>query len=127
MSDFSAENEKTIECLMCWSKHLVEKLGWMMIKKEKKDPLADQSIALYKAHINQIIKDLETKVKHTIEQDRKNEILIVHAQMKNLRDIVNKAFSQSVPEGLAGGAKSKKSSKKSPKKSSKKSSKKMAW
>ncbi len=29
------ENDKSMYGLNCWSKHLVEKLGWMMIKADK--------------------------------------------------------------------------------------------
>ena len=128
------EHDKTMQGLMCWSKHLIEKFGWMMIMSDKmanpdeNSKLIKDTISLYKDHITQIIKDLDNKQQHLVEVDRKNEILIVHAQMKHLKKIVDQSFGKN-ETNMAGGAKpykksSKKSSKKSTNKSSKKSSKK---
>ena len=153
MERFDPEHDKTLHGLMCWSNKLIEKLGCMLLQKhnEPSDILTNKSIEVYKLHIDKIIKDLKSKLRHLTEKDTQHEVEIILVRMSHFKHIIDAVLILDIPRGeistngysgeyetngltrmdmeSKGGAKVKKTSK-TAKKTSKKSSKKsksMNW
>lgn len=67
-----------------WYNNLIKRTGWVMLsmhKGEGKDSFIKD--------MNDIIPKINNLYENTYDNDRKRDLLIMHDNMRNLRDIVN--------------------------------------
>ena len=79
----------TMHGLHEWYVAMFEKLGWMILAKNKK---YNDKIAAYKNSIRRLKHELEQKIEQVEEHDRKTDLKIMHHNVCLLMDHVNKDF-----------------------------------
>jgi hypothetical protein len=106
----------TYHCLHDWFKCEFEKLGWMVLAKNRGSMPGDKcdKVTMYVQGLGHLRDALKEKVDMTENVDNKKDLLILHAHTLELIEFVNKSSLVS----QSGGArrKSKKTSKKSSRK-----------
>jgi hypothetical protein len=75
--------------LHCWYKAEFEKLGWMVLAKHEG---LIYKLVDYKRGIAHLLAAIAEKVKVTIDEDCKRDLLILHKNTMTLRDHVAKDF-----------------------------------
>jgi hypothetical protein len=82
--------EATMHGLEIWYKHLFQKLGWMILAKNR--GFMDK-ITLYKTDLARFKEAIDHKVKvHVKEIDHKQDLMIMHHNVCLLIEHVNKDF-----------------------------------
>jgi hypothetical protein len=74
-----------------WYENKFEKLGWMILAKDKG---YNDKIMCYKTSLNRLKTAIEHKMTHIHEADRKEDLQIMLHNVKILVDHVNKDFDQ---------------------------------
>ena len=105
-------NTATMEGLHHWFKHKFEELGWMVLAKNRSstDPACREKVKAYKLSLVSLKNHLKDKIEKIHEQDRKDDLLILHSHVCELIDFTTKHL----------GSKSRSSSKKVSKRQSRK-------
>lgn len=67
--------EATFNGLECWTKHMFEKLGWIVLAKNHGHIY---KVTSYKKSLGMLKRSLEEKIKATQEQDRVSDLKILH-------------------------------------------------
>jgi len=81
--------ETTMHGLHEWYENKFEKLGWMVLAKDKG---YNDKIMCYKTSLNRLKEAIEHKMMHIHEADRKEDLQIMLHNVKILVDHVNKDF-----------------------------------
>ena len=79
--------DATFHGLQCWFKSLFEKLGWMILAKNR--GMTDK-ISVYKHSIERLKCTLEKKIKNTKDHDKKEDLMIMHENLMILWEHANK-------------------------------------
>ena len=82
--------DKTMKGLQHWYKCKFEKLGWMVLAKER--GMYDK-IGVYKNSLMRLKKAIEKKIASVHEADRKDDLRILHKNLMCLIDHVEKDFA----------------------------------
>lgn len=75
----------TFHGLHCWYEAKFEKLGWMVLAKEKG---YDYKIESYKMGLEDLLKSIEHVMAEYEEEDRKHDLRVLHMNAKCLHDFV---------------------------------------
>lgn len=78
----------TFHGLHCWYEAKFEKLGWMVLAKEKG---YDYKISSYKQSLNDLRISIETALREFEENDRKRDLQILHDNVNCLIDFVSRS------------------------------------
>jgi hypothetical protein len=79
----------TFHGLHCWYEAKFEKLGWMVLAKEKG---YDYKIESYKIGLEDLLKSIEHVMAEYEEEDRKHDLRVLHMNAKCLHDFVMKTM-----------------------------------
>jgi len=79
----------TTRALHDWTKAEFEKLGWMVLANRDHHKY---KIDGYKMGLNHLKEALEQKIGKTQEEDRRNDLMILHRNLECLIGTVNKMF-----------------------------------
>ena len=105
-------NSATFHGLHEWHKHMFEKLGWMILSKEKND-LNPEKISAYIKGIELLKCSLEKKINIVKEEDRKVDLEILLDNVKILQKAASKILVKPTTNITGGNVKKiKKSSRK---------------
>ena len=87
-------NTATMEGLHHWFKNKFEQLGWMVLAKNRASYCASskEKLKAYKSGLVSLKKHLEEKIDKLHEQDRKDDLLILHSHVCELIVFVTKNF-----------------------------------
>jgi hypothetical protein len=75
----------TFHGLHCWYEAKFEKLGWMVIAKEKG---YDYKVESYKLSLDDLLKSIEHVMDEYEDNDRKHDLQVLHDNVKCLQDFV---------------------------------------
>lgn len=117
------ENEcTTFKGLHKWHAAMFEKVGWMVLAKNKchSEEEAKLKLQVYRNSIEKLKKALEKKLDTTINEDRKGDLKILLKDVDILKEFVEKNLSYSTLHGGGGKKQSKKGALSGSKKASKK-------
>lgn len=79
--------EATYHGLHKWHSHMFEHLGWMVLAKSHKH---DYKVAAYKKSLDHLKKALEDKISHVREEDRRQDLKILLANVVSLIAFIDK-------------------------------------
>ena len=82
-------HEATTQGLHDWHKHMFEHLGWVLLAKVHGN---DYKVSAYKKSLVHLKKSLEEKVNKIHDEDKKEDLLILHKNVLILQGFVDKAF-----------------------------------
>jgi hypothetical protein len=84
------QNHATMHDIQHWHKHMFEKLGWMILSKHYG---YGHKITAYKEGLKHLKKTIENKMATIQEQDRLEDLKILHHNLCVLMEHVDKDFS----------------------------------
>ena len=85
-------HDATYQGLHCWMKHKFEKLGWMCLAKKHGNTL---KVKCYLDSIERLRASLDKKLKELHEEDRKDDIKILHNDVCILHSAAHKLLGSS--------------------------------
>ena len=83
--------EMTFCALSSWYRTEFEKLGWMILAHNKG---MNEKIQCYKISLKTLLDSLELKIKDVKDIDKKNDLELMHHNVKILINHVNKDFNK---------------------------------
>ena len=83
------KNDATYVWLNLWFKSEFEKLGWIILAKNKGD---HSKVEAYKNNVKRLYNQLECKIKGTRDHDRKQDLMIMLKDVKYLLVHIHKDF-----------------------------------
>ena len=83
------KNDATFVWLNVWFKAEFEKLGWMVLARKKG---YDEKVNDYINSVKRLYYQLDCKIKDTKDHDKKQDLLIMHKDVKCLMDHIHKDF-----------------------------------
>jgi len=82
--------DATFHDLECWSKHLFEKLGWMVLAKNY--GMTDK-VYSYRTSLHRIRCAIEKKIKKSHDHDKKEDLRILHRNICMLCEHAEQDFA----------------------------------
>lgn len=79
----------TFHGLHCWYEAKFEKLGWMVLAKEKG---YDYKLESYKRSLDDLLKSIEHVMAEYEDNDHKHDLQVLHDNVKCLQDFVAKTM-----------------------------------
>jgi hypothetical protein len=79
----------TMQGIGKWYTHVFEQLGWMILAKNKG---YDDKVEVYKNSLNRLSSTIENKMRSVHEHDRKEDLQIMHNNLKLLIEHAKKDF-----------------------------------
>jgi hypothetical protein len=83
------KNDTTFVWANLWYKNVFEKLGWMILAKNKGE---HSKVHAYVNDVQRLYYQLDCKIKDTRDHDRKQDLRIMHKNIKCLLEHIHKDF-----------------------------------